>query len=107
MARHLMIATICLETGLLLGSGVVIGQLWVRSADAEKRAEETGSQWQASQVKLEQAQRQIDRLTADGRSFAEQLATAESLSARQQEELERVRLSVTTLEAQNESLLSN
>ena len=35
MLRHVAIATICIETALLLGGGVVIGQLWMRSDEAE------------------------------------------------------------------------
>lgn len=104
MRRHLLIATVVIGGFMLLGSGVMILQLWTRSSQAENRIaalqRESQSAKQLSQqrtTELQDAEFQLVQLT-------EEQGRARRFQGEQTEQIEDLRRRLTESEAQNEEL---
>jgi hypothetical protein len=104
MAKHLIIAALCLETSLLAGGGVIIGQLWTRSGDTEERGSRFREQLAAAEAKLKDADRAARQVAADSNQVSEKLTAAETRSDELERELASRGRVFLQLEAQNESL---
>jgi chromosome segregation ATPase len=104
MVRHLTIGATCLGVAMLLGAGVVIGQLWTWSSSAEQRIGSAGDELNSANEQLREARHQVKsagtRYTSLESTFTE--------SEREREELAKtasgLRRDLLKLEAQNAEL---